>query len=107
MKDATSSIPVVIQTHILLIHAWSGCDTTSATFGHGKMYLMKMLNRVPEVQNFSTIVSDRDTPADEVGYAGLRLFGLLHGGTKTDTLTSLRYARYMTMIAKSNKVVLQ
>ena len=60
MKDATSSIPVVIQRHILLMHAWSGCDTTFATFGHGKMYLMKMMNRVPEVQNLSTIVSDRD-----------------------------------------------
>ena len=48
------------EAHILPIHAWSGCDTTSATFGHGKMYLMKMLNRVPEVQNLSTIVSDRD-----------------------------------------------
>ena len=59
MKDATSSIPVVTQRHILLIHAWSGCDTTSATFGHGKTNLMKM-NRVPEVQNLSTIVSDRD-----------------------------------------------
>ena len=38
------------------------------------MYLMKMLNRVPEVHNFSTIVSDRDAPADEVRYAELRLF---------------------------------
>ena len=37
MKEATSSIPVVIQRHILLIHAWSGFDTTSATFCHGKM----------------------------------------------------------------------
>ena len=107
MTDATSSIPVVIQRHILLIHAWSGCDTTSATFGHGKMYITNILNRVPEVQNLSTIVSDRDALADEVGYAGLRLFCLLYGGTKTDTLTSLRYARYMTMMAKSNKVVLQ
>ena len=69
MKDATSSIPVVIQRPILLILAWSSCDTTSATFGHGKMYLMKMLNWVPEVQNLSTIVSDRDAPADEFGYA--------------------------------------
>ena len=59
MKDATSSISVVIQRHILLIHAWSDCDTTSATFGQGKMYLMKM-NRVPEVQNLSTLLSDRD-----------------------------------------------
>ena len=107
MKEATSSIPVVIQRHVLLIHAWRGCDTTSATLGHGKMYLTKMLNRVPEVQNVSTIVSDRDAPANEVGYAGLRLFCLLYSGTKTDTLTSLRYARYMTMMAKSNKVVPQ
>ena len=68
---------------------------------------MKMLDRVPEVQNLSTIVSDRDAPTDEVGYAGLRLFCLLYGGTNTDTLTSLRYAKYMTMMAKSNKVVLQ
>ena len=107
MKDVTSSIPVVIQGHILLIHAWSGCDATSATFGHGKMYLMKMLNWVPEVQNLSTIVSDRDAPVDEVGYAGLRLFCLLYVGTKTDTLTSLRYAKYMIMMAKSNKVMPQ
>ena len=74
---------------------------------NGKMYLMKMLNRVPEVQNLSTIVSDRNAPADEVGYAGPRLFCLLYGGTKTDTQTSLRYARYMTMMAKTNKVMLQ
>ena len=60
MKDATSSLPVVNQMHILLIVAWSGCDTTSATFGHRKRYLMNMLNRVPEVQNLSTIISDRD-----------------------------------------------
>ena len=68
---------------------------------------MNMLNWVPEVQNFPTIVSDRDSPVDEVGYAELRLFCLLYGGTKTDTLTSLRYARYMTMMAKSNKVMPQ
>ena len=66
---------------------------------------MKMLNWVPEVQNFPTIVSDRDSPVDEVGYAELRLFCLLYGGTKMDTLTSLRYSRYMTMMAKSNKVM--
>ena len=47
------------------------------------------------------------TYADVLGFAGLRLFCLLYGGTKTDTLTSLRYERYMTMMAKSNKVVLQ
>ena len=52
----TSCDPEAYSAH----SSWSGCDTTSATFGHGKMYLTNMLNRVPEVQNLSTIVSDRD-----------------------------------------------
>ena len=53
------------------------------------MYLMEMLNRVSVVQNLSIVV---DAPADENASAGLQLFCLLYCGTKTDTLTSLRYA---------------
>ena len=71
------------------------------------MYLMEVLNRVSEVQNLPSIVSDRDALADEIGSVELRLFCLLYGGTKTDTLTSLRYERDMEMVAKSNKVVPQ
>ena len=68
---------------------------------------MEMLNRVSEIQNLPSIVSDRDVLADEIGYVELRLFCLLYGGTKTYTLKSLRYARDMSMVAKSNKVVPQ
>ena len=71
------------------------------------MYLMEVLNRVSEIQNLPSIVSDRDALADEIGSVELRLFCLLYGGTKTDTLTSLRYARDMEMVAKSNKFVPQ
>ena len=38
---------------------------------------MEMLNLVSEVHNLPSIVIDRDAPADEVGFAGLRLFCLL------------------------------
>ena len=41
------------------------------------MYFMEMFNRVSEVHNLPSIVSDRDAPADEVGLAELRLFCLL------------------------------
>ena len=102
MTEMISSIPAVIEMRILFIHASSGCDTTSATFSHGKMYQMEMLNRVSVVQNLPIIVSDRDDPVDEVGSAGL--FYLLYGGTKTHTLTSLRYARYMAVMVASSKV---
>ena len=109
MTDATSSIPVVIQipeaysAHSCMEWLWHNfCNLWS-----WKDVSHENVEPGPEVQNLSTIVSDRDAPTDEVGYAGLRLFCLLYGGTKTDTLTSLRYAKYMTMMAKSNKVVLQ
>ena len=29
-----------VISHLLFIHAWTGCDTTSATFGHGKANLL-------------------------------------------------------------------
>ena len=66
-------------------------------------------NVKPDIRSTQRVIhsnlSDRDAPADEVGSAAL--FCLLCGGTKTDTLTSLRYARDMAMMAKSNKVVPQ
>ena len=68
---------------------------------------MEMLNRVSEIQNLSSIRSDRDALAYEMGSVELRMFCLLYGGTNTDTLTSLRYARDMAMVAKSNRVVPQ
>ena len=47
---------------------------------------------------------ETSAPADEVGYAGLRLFCLLYGGTKTDTLTSLRYASHCKVYDNDGKV---
>ena len=34
-----------ITKHLLFAHAWSGCDTTSAIFGHGKGELLKHLQK--------------------------------------------------------------
>ena len=34
--DLVTKAGQVITSHLLFLHAWTGCDTTSATFGHGK-----------------------------------------------------------------------
>ena len=39
----SSNIIPVIRKSILFIHAWSGCDSTSATSGHSKPKLMKAI----------------------------------------------------------------
>ena len=37
IEDLVKSTGDVITSHILFIHAWSGCDTTSALFGQGNL----------------------------------------------------------------------
>ena len=35
-------------TNLPFMHAWSGCDTTSATYGHGKATLLKKMKESEE-----------------------------------------------------------
>ena len=53
------------MSHILFVHAWSGCDTTSATFGQGITDLPKKLN---ESQQISSLMINSTAP--------LRILGL-------------------------------
>ena len=39
-----ASVESIVQKHILLLHAWTGSDTTSAIFGHGKTSLCMPFN---------------------------------------------------------------
>ena len=52
----------------------------------------------------SDIVGSREQSPEEVGNAGLGLFGCMYGATAQYTLTSLRYVRYMQMVAKGSAI---
>ncbi len=41
VRDIITSRVEVVVPHLLFIHAWSGCDTTSATYNQGKSALLK------------------------------------------------------------------
>ena len=45
----------IVTSHLLFLHAWSGCDTTSATFGQGKV---KKLKESEEIQKVSQLIMD-------------------------------------------------
>ena len=36
IENLVKEVEEVITSHILFIHAWSGCDTTSAIYGQGE-----------------------------------------------------------------------
>ena len=58
VRDITSKAGEVISSHIIFIHAWSGCDITSATFGQDKTTPLKKMKESQEVQEISSLMSD-------------------------------------------------
>ena len=41
IKNIASSLPSHVKENMLFIHAWGGCDTTSALFGQRKTAVLK------------------------------------------------------------------
>ena len=91
----------IITSHLLFLHAWSGCDTTSATFGHGITSLLKRIKECKEIQQISSLMSEYSATAEQISKAGTRLFVITYGGKQEDSLNSLRYIKFMEMVSSS------
>ena len=102
--DLVGQAGPMVTAHLLFLHAWSGCDTTSATFGQGKVSLMKKLKQSEEIQRISQLMMDPGATDEQIGEAGVRLFVIVYGGKKEDSLNTLRYAKFMEMIVSTKKL---
>ena len=58
LKNVVDVTDPFIKENVLFAHAWSGCDTTSSTYGHGKSTILKYLKENKEVREISQIFSD-------------------------------------------------
>lgn len=105
IRDIVTKAQKEVTSNILFLHAWSGCDTTSATYGHGKSSLLKKITSSKDLRDLSLIVSNPDATAEEVGAAGIKTFILLYGGKPSDTLNNLRYSKYMQMVSTSKSTI--
>lgn len=80
-----------IKEHLLFLHSWSGCDTTSSMFGKGKNKLVESLIGSDVLQNLSEVISNPWSDQSEVGNASIKAAVLIYGGKENDTLSKLRY----------------
>ena len=71
LKNIIDVMDPFIKENILFAHAWSGCDTTSSTYGHGKSTILKYLKENKEVREISQIFSDSSTSHLEILEAGI------------------------------------
>ena len=99
IRDIQAKLGCDVILYVLSIHAWSGCDTTSAIFSKGKSIAMnKILGSVHARELLTAIGTGSSTPA-EVGKAGVKLFLFMYGGNTIDSLACVRYNSYMKMSA--------
>ena len=103
MSECSQSIDPSVREHIIFIHSWSGTDTTSFTYGHGKIQLLKKISGNEVIVN-AAVLEDDDATATAVGNAGISIFCNLYGGEMGESLTALRYRKYNELIA-NNKTI--
>ena len=89
IHDIISNVGPLVKHHILFLHAWTGCDITSSTFGHGKKSLINKPQSSKELQSLSDIICDPCATRDQVVEAGCDVVIKMYGG-KNDSSNKLR-----------------
>ncbi len=67
IREAAKHSEQTVLPQILAIHAWGGCDTTSAVFGHGKCRILKLAQQSQEVRQWCAVFAQEDATRDAVG----------------------------------------
>ena len=98
-KIAERLNPVIVK-NILLIHAWSGCDSKSAIFNKGKTPLMKLIAKSDrKVLDICSIFDKTDATPEEIGRAGVKLFvttyGMYYESFYLNHFKPMKYEMYM------------
>ena len=88
-----SEMPDNIKPYLLVLHAWTSCDTTSAIHSKGKTSLTKKLETSQHHRGLIDVLSDRNARQAEVSDGGIHLF--LYICRKNQALSKLQYGYFL------------
>lgn len=89
IKDAQTPL-FSIKQHLLFIHAWSGCDSTSAILGKEKTAFFNIVSKSASMKAVAKTISDYCATQEEVAEASMKAFREQYGGKAIDTLRKMR-----------------
>lgn len=98
----SSSFKYNSQENVLLLHAISGCDTTSNIFGFGKNKFCRLFQNNTLLLHQAEKFRDPDATATQISEAGEMILVALYGGDLVQSLTSLRYNKFISSSTKLN-----
>ncbi|GBL77482.1 hypothetical protein AVEN_41867-1 [Araneus ventricosus] len=93
---------------ILFIHAFSGCDTTSALLGHGKTKFCSLLEKKLTPGRKIEVFFNSEATIDQVAKAGETFLIQLYGGnpkTSACDLIHLRYTLFTQLATKARSTL--
>ena len=73
-----------------MIHAFSGCDTTSGIHYKGKVKVLKVFKNSLTFRTQCKIISNVKSSQKEVGDAAIKAFKLLYGVSEEVSLSKIR-----------------
>lgn len=87
---------------ILLLHSFSGCDTTSAIHGKSKVGMVKIFKAKPDLtQDISAVFTDPSTSPETIEQAGEKLFlAAYQAPAQQENLNKLRYSAFLKASVK-------
>ena len=97
IRDIQQHIGDVAVQQLPVLHAISGCDTTSALYGHGNISAYKKIVSKSDSAEPIDIMNSDCVTQDDVAKAGSKLLVMLYNGKVNDKLDSLRHSAYMSM----------
>ena len=89
IKEVKSGLGPFVCKHVLFLHAFSGCDTTSRLYGIGKGTIFKKFLQSQAIQQAAAIF---DIPHQHK--LGEKALAAIYSGKKTDSLNNLQYKKF-------------
>ncbi|KYN12193.1 hypothetical protein ALC57_15644 [Trachymyrmex cornetzi] len=81
-----------VAENIAFVHAFSGCDSTSALFNQGKIKLLNILKQNTQLNEIVEIFREENADSHNISEAGERVLAALYG--YSDDVRSLNDIRY-------------
>ena len=70
---------MTIKPYLLVVHAWTGCDTTSAVYLKGKISFLKKIEASVHLRNLLDVLKRKDSDQFDISEAGIGIFSCMYG----------------------------
>ena len=84
-----------VRKYLTFVHLFSGFDTNSAGYGQGKLSILKLLEKSKAAREETDVFLQKNVSPEVVYGAGRKIFVMLYGGKNSDSLTYLRYIKWL------------